>query len=188
MLDNILKFVYNSSHMNTDTDKKDSSYVKRTPAKKSLAELTLFFRKNTVMSSRFLRRLSPCLSCRRIKRMRPYFLITKRLPVCFVCLQSVCALKIFRFFYLLARKIVRLAGNARAGVLALVYITFIGSMLIANDMALLTFLPLGYYTLSTCGKQKYMAFTFIMQNIAANLGGMLTPFGNPQNLYLYTEI
>ena len=37
------------------------------------------------------------------------------------------------------------------------------------------------------GKRKYMAFTFIMQNIAANLGGMLTPFGNPQNLYLYTK-
>ena len=34
---------------------------------------------------------------------------------------------------------------------------------------------------------KYMAFVFIMQNIAANLGGMLTPFGNPQNLYLYTK-
>jgi Na+/H+ antiporter NhaD/arsenite permease-like protein len=60
-------------------------------------------------------------------------------------------------------------------------------MLIANDMALLTFLPLGYLVLSSTGKQKYMAFTFIMQNIAANLGGMLTPFGNPQNLYLYTK-
>ena len=72
-------------------------------------------------------------------------------------------------------------------ILALVYITFIGSMLIANDMALLTFLPLGYFVLTSTGKQKYMAFTFIMQNIAANLGGMLTPFGNPQNLYLYTK-
>lgn len=41
--------------------------------------------------------------------------------------------------------------------------------------------------LSSTGKTKYMAFTFIMQNIAANLGGMLTPFGNPQNLYLYTK-
>ena len=54
-------------------------------------------------------------------------------------------------------------------------------------MALLTFLPLGFLVLSSTGKQKYMAFTFIMQNIAANLGGMLTPFGNPQNLYLYTK-
>ena len=60
-------------------------------------------------------------------------------------------------------------------------------MLIANDMALLTFLPLGYFVLTTTHKEKYMAFTFIMQNIAANLGGMLTPFGNPQNLYLYTK-
>lgn len=60
-------------------------------------------------------------------------------------------------------------------------------MLIANDMALLTFLPLGYFVLESTGKQRYMAFTFIMQNIAANLGGMLTPFGNPQNLYLYTK-
>lgn len=67
------------------------------------------------------------------------------------------------------------------------YITFIGSMFIANDMALLTFLPLGYFVLSTANKKRYMAFTFIMQNIAANLGGMLTPFGNPQNLYLYTK-
>jgi Na+/H+ antiporter NhaD/arsenite permease-like protein len=72
-------------------------------------------------------------------------------------------------------------------ILALVYITFIGSMLIANDMALLTFLPLGLLVLTSTGKGKYMAFTFIMQNIAANLGGMLTPFGNPQNLYLYTK-
>ena len=75
----------------------------------------------------------------------------------------------------------------RMTVLSLVYITFIGSMLIANDMALLTFLPLGYFVLSTTGKEKYMAVTFILQNIAANLGGMLTPFGNPQNLYLYTK-
>ena len=58
-------------------------------------------------------------------------------------------------------------------------------MLIANDMALLTFLTLGLFALTATGMQKYMAFTFIMQNIAANLGGMLTPFGNPQNLYLY---
>ncbi|MBQ1260708.1 MAG: citrate transporter, partial [Clostridia bacterium] len=77
--------------------------------------------------------------------------------------------------------------TARASVLALVYITFIGSMLIANDMALLTFLPLGYLVLHTTKKEHYMAFTFIMQNIAANLGGMLTPFGNPQNLYLYSK-
>ena len=111
----------------------------------------------------------------------------KTLTCLFCTLAVVCALRNIRFFTILARRIVTLTGNTRAAILALVYITFIGSMLIANDMALLTFLPLGYFVLSTTGKQKYMAFTFVMQNIAANLGGMLTPFGNPQNLYLFSH-
>jgi len=111
----------------------------------------------------------------------------KTLTCLFCVLAVVCALKNINFFYMLARKVVQVFKTAKMSVLALVYITFIGSMLIANDMALLTFLPLGYFVLNSTGKQKYMAFTFIMQNIAANLGGMLTPFGNPQNLYLYTK-
>ena len=133
-----------------------------------------FFRKNTVM-------MVPVDS-----QYAGYFDF-KTLSCLFCVLAVVCALKNVRFFYILAERIVRCCKNARLSVLALVYITFIGSMLIANDMALLTFLPLGYFVLSTTGKEKYMAVTFILQNIAANLGGMLTPFGNPQNLYLYTK-
>ena len=110
----------------------------------------------------------------------------KTLTCLFCVLAVVCALKNINFFYTLARKIIQIFKNIRIAVLALVYITFIGSMLLANDMALLTFLPLGLFVLSTTDKRKYMAFTYIMQNIAANLGGMLTPFGNPQNLYLYS--
>ncbi len=111
----------------------------------------------------------------------------KTLTCLFCTLAVVCALKNIRFFTLIAQKIVILTGNTRAAILSLVYITFIGSMLIANDMALITFLPLGYYVLYSTKQEKHMAFTFIMQNIAANLGGMLTPFGNPQNLYLYSK-
>ena len=111
----------------------------------------------------------------------------KTLTCLFCVLAVVCALKNINFFYFLAGQIVKRFKNIRYSVLALVYITFIGSMLIANDMALLTFLPLGFFVLSTTSNEKYMAFTFIMQNIAANLGGMLTPFGNPQNLYLYSR-
>ena len=110
----------------------------------------------------------------------------KTLTCLFCVLAVVCALKNINFFYILARKVVQLFKNTRFAILALVYITFIGSMFIANDMALLTFLPLGFLVLTTTKKEKYMAFTFIMQNIAANLGGMVTPFGNPQNLYLYS--
>lgn len=106
---------------------------------------------------------------------------------CLFCtLAVICALKNIRFFTILASKIVSLTGNLRMASIALIYITFIGSMLIANDMALLTFLPLGYFVLHCTGNEKYMAKLFVLQNISANLGGMLTPFGNPQNLYLYS--
>jgi Na+/H+ antiporter NhaD/arsenite permease-like protein len=111
----------------------------------------------------------------------------KTLTCLFCTLAVICALKNIRFFTITAKKIVKCAGNTRTLSLALVYITFIGSMFLANDMALLTFLPLGYISLSSTGKEKYMAPIFIFQNIAANLGGMLTPFGNPQNLYIYTK-
>jgi len=110
-----------------------------------------------------------------------------RTLTCLFCtLAVICALKEIRFFYVCAERIISLMKNLRLAAIALVYITFIGSMLIANDMALITFLPLGYLVLSCTGKERHMAYVFILQNIAANLGGMLTPFGNPQNLYLYS--
>ena len=148
--------------------------------------VTDFIKKNAVMCIAFVAALLTSFIIPIDSEYKNYFDF-KTLTCLFCVLAVVCALKNIRFFYMLARKVVRLFKNARMSVLALVYITFIGSMLIANDMALLTFLPLGYLVLTTTGKQKYMAFTFIMQNIAANLGGMLTPFGNPQNLYLYSK-
>lgn len=110
----------------------------------------------------------------------------KTLVCLFITLAMVCALKNIKFFTILARKLVLFAGNLRSLFLLLVIITFIGSMIIANDMALITFLPLGYFALSVTKQEKYMAYLFVLQNISANLGGMLTPFGNPQNLYLYS--
>ena len=145
-----------------------------------------FVKKNVVMVVAMVAALITCFIVPPDEAYLDYFDV-KTLTCLFCVLAVVCALKNINFFYTLARKIVLVFKNARLSILALVYITFIGSMLIANDMALLTFLPLGLFVLSSTGKGKYMAFTFIMQNIAANLGGMLTPFGNPQNLYLYTK-
>ena len=111
----------------------------------------------------------------------------KTLTCLFLTLAVVMALKNIKFFTILARKIVLYTGNLRTLTLALIYITFLGSMLIANDMALITFLPLGFFAFDVTDNHKHMAYLFILQNIAANLGGMLTPFGNPQNLYLYSS-
>ena len=111
----------------------------------------------------------------------------KTLCCLFGTLAVVCALKNIHFLSIVAARIIRLTGSSRLAALTLIYITFIGSMLIANDMALITFLPLGYYVFSTSENKWEVALVFILQNIAANLGGMLTPFGNPQNLYLYSH-
>ena len=153
---------------------------------KFLSYIKNFAKKNAVMCIAFLAAVVTIFFVPIDAEYKGYF-DYKTLTCLFCVLAVVCALKNINFFYVIARKIVQVFKTARMTVLGLVYITFIGSMLIANDMALLTFLPLGYFVLSTTDKKKYMAFTFIMQNIAANLGGMLTPFGNPQNLYLYSK-
>ncbi len=111
----------------------------------------------------------------------------KTLACLFCTLAVISALKNIGFFSILAYRVVQYTGNTRMAILALCYITCISSMFIIKDIAILAFLPLGYFVFFCCGKEKYLAFTFIMQTISANLGSMLTPFGNPQNLYLYTK-
>ncbi len=145
-----------------------------------------FARKNVVMLIALLLAIITCFLVPPDKQYLEYFDL-RTLSCLLAVLAIVCALKNVNFFYFLAQQTVKLFKTTRASIIALVYITFIGSMLIANDMALLTFLPLGYIVLTNTRKEKYMVFTFVMQNIAANLGGMLTPFGNPQNLYLYSK-
>lgn len=145
-----------------------------------------FAKKNVVMLIALLLAAITCFFVPPDKDYLGYFDL-RTLSCLLATLAIVCALKNVNFFYFLAERTVKIFKTARSSVLALVYITFIGSMLIANDMALLTFLPLGYIVLTNTKTEKYMIFTFVMQNVAANLGGMLTPFGNPQNLYLYSK-
>ncbi|WP_238483732.1 SLC13 family permease [Anaerosporobacter faecicola] len=110
----------------------------------------------------------------------------RTLATLYCTLAVVSAFSHIHVFEIISKNIVLKLHNLRNATLGLVFITFVGSMLLANDMALLTFLPLGFFVLNSTDHKEAMAFTFIMQNIAANLGGMVTPFGNPQNLYLYS--
>ena len=73
-------------------------------------------------------------------------------------------------------------------VLILVLLCFFSSMLVTNDVALITFVPFTLIVLGMIGpeaKGQLMIPVVVLQTIAANLGSMLTPIGNPQNLYLY---
>ena len=67
----------------------------------------------------------------------------------------------------------------------LVFLCFFFSMLITNDVALFTFVPFAMIMLKKCKQEKLLIPVLVLQTIAANLGSMLTPIGNPQNLYLY---
>lgn len=71
-------------------------------------------------------------------------------------------------------------------VLVLVLLCFILSMFVTNDVALITFVPFAILILEACNCQKLMIPVIVLQTIAANLGSMLTPIGNPQNLYLFS--
>ena len=69
--------------------------------------------------------------------------------------------------------------------LVLVILCFFLSMVITNDVALITFVPFALVTLEKCKQERLLIPVVVLQTVAANLGSMLTPIGNPQNLYLY---
>ena len=79
----------------------------------------------------------------------------------------------------------RLKGT-RSLYILLVYMCFFTSMLLTNDVALITFVPFAVMILPLIGREDRLITIVILQTIAANLGSMLTPLGNPQNLYLYS--
>lgn len=70
-------------------------------------------------------------------------------------------------------------------VVLLVVLPFVFSMFITNDVALLTFVPFSIFILKMCNRENLLIIVIGLQTLAANLGSMLTPIGNPQNLYLY---
>lgn len=115
----------------------------------------------------------------------------KTLAILF-CLMAVMAgtQKIGVFGYI-AEKLLNKVSNMRSLVLILVLLCFFSSMLITNDVALITFVPFTFIVLKmTLGDESWRLVVpiVVLQTIAANLGSMLTPIGNPQNLYLYGKV
>lgn len=105
------------------------------------------------------------------------------------CLMAVMAgLQECGVFQYIAQALLGRVGRAWQLVLILVLLCFFSSMLITNDVALITFVPFTLIVLGMIGpevKERLLIPVVVLQTIAANLGSMLTPTGNPQNLYLY---
>lgn len=85
-----------------------------------------------------------------------------------------------------SRKLTRRVTTLRGLSAVMVALCFALSMLVTNDVALLTLVPLTLL-LFRAGGQKSTIWTVVLETVAANLGSMVTPIGNPQNLYLYTS-
>ena len=145
-----------------------------------------FVKKEVVLSVAIVCTIVTCFFVPFDKEYLGYF-EWKTLIALFCMLAVVAGLKNTNVFELISKKLIGLFHTRRAVIYALVYGTFFFDMIVANDMSLITFLPLTYIVLHSTNNDKYLAFTFIMQTIAANMGGMITPYGNPQNLYLFSR-
>ena len=88
-------------------------------------------------------------------------------------------------FAVLARRL--LAGRKRFRLLALILVLlpFFSSMLITNDVSLITFVPFTILVLGLIGRTRERIYLIVLQTVAANLGSMAMPVGNPQNLFLH---
>ena len=90
-------------------------------------------------------------------------------------------------FSYLAGKLLKRANTSRKLTAVLVFLPFFLSMAITNDVSLITFVPFGLTVLKAAGLEKRAVPVVVLQTLAANLGSMLTPLGNPQNIYLYNS-
>lgn len=103
------------------------------------------------------------------------------------CLMVVVAgMRECALFRMLAAKLLKGRQSYRALAHALVQLTFFLSMLITNDVALIALTPFAIYLLDSLHLRDRIPYLILLQTIAANLGSMATPVGNPQNLFLYT--
>lgn len=89
-------------------------------------------------------------------------------------------------FHAVCRRLLAVVRGPRRLAFALTMLAFFSSMVITNDVALVTFVPLALQALGHMRSERLTCFTVVMMTIAANLGSMATPIGNPQNLYLYS--
>ena len=112
----------------------------------------------------------------------------RTLAILFCLMAVMVGLQKIGLFRYIAEKLLGKVSHIRGLIFILIMLCFFSSMLITNDVALITFVPFTFIVLNMIlgeKSEKLVVPVVVMQTIAANLGSMLTPIGNPQNLYLY---
>lgn len=109
----------------------------------------------------------------------------KVIALLFSLMTVVAGIRRIGTFEVLSQKLLKRGSSVRVVSLILVFICFFMAMFVTNDVALLTMVPFTLAVLEFLS-EKRIIFIIVMETVAANLGSMLTPVGNPQNLYLFS--
>lgn len=112
---------------------------------------------------------------------------TQVLILLFCLMLTVAGFRSVGVFENISAALLKRAGNLRRLGLIMTLICFFSAMLVTNDVALLTFVPLTLLIYEGIPDEKSRIYTIVLETAAANLGSMATPVGNPQNLYIYSE-
>ena len=150
-----------------------------------MTKLKAFLKKEPIL---VIAALAALVSCFFVPPDREYlgYIDFRTLALLYALMVVSAGLRKAGTFDSLAHLVCSRASGARALGVTLVAVTFFSSMLITNDVALLTFVPFAVVLLGLTGRGQDLILVVALQTAAANLGSMLTPVGNPQNLYLYS--
>ena len=110
----------------------------------------------------------------------------RTLALLFCLMAVVGGMQSIGVFTLLGQKLLSGTRGTRKLSLLLVFLCFFSSMVITNDVALITFVPFTILVYQMVGMERRLIRLIVLETVAANLGSMATPVGNPQNLYLYS--
>lgn len=144
-----------------------------------------FFKKEPVLC---IAALAAIISCFFVPPDGEYigYIDFKTLTLLYCLMAAVAGLTKAGVFTALAHSLCVRTHQARTLGIILVLLCFFSSMLITNDVALLTFVPFAVTVLGLAGEKRKVLAVVVMQTVAANLGSMLTPPGNPQNIHLFS--
>ena len=154
--------------------------------KNVLASLISFAKEEAILCAAFLLAI---LSAFFVPPSMQYaeYLDWRTLALLFCLMLVVAGLQHMGTFHALGHALLSGVKTSRGLALLLVFLCFFASMLITNDVALITFVPFAILLLNMAGQSRLLIPVVVLQTIAANLGSMFTPIGNPQNLYLYSR-
>lgn len=152
-----------------------------------MAHIKDFIKHELTHVHRVYRGSSELLPCARPDAAYLGYIDLRTLALLYCLMVVVAGLRRAGVFAWLAHKLCAGAGDLRTIGFTLVLLSFLSSMLITNDVALLTFVPFAVVVLGMAHQEKALIWVVVMQTAAANLGSMLTPVGNPQNIYLFSR-